>query len=124
MSISLCGKAFMVLVLVTLTGCSARPYPVKPPQEAVDFAVNSPRATGQRSRAYFWQPVQRVQALSYCYSSLYNSPEDVRAEAQDFCRGGTVEYYSADTEPLGCALLQIHRLTFICFPGDEIYEGL
>ncbi|MEM7170225.1 MAG: hypothetical protein AAF530_08635 [Pseudomonadota bacterium] len=109
----------ILLCLGLLSACGAAPFKVPSPKEARDFAGANPRSTGESPREFFWEPVRRVQALSYCYSTLYNTPEDVKAEAEDFCRGGTVEFYSADSDFFSCALLQPHRLTFICFPGDD-----
>ncbi len=108
----------LALVLPLLAAGCAGPYKTTVPEEAAKQASTDSRNLGRAPRKQFWQDVNRVQALSFCYGGGLNTAEQVIEEAQVACKGGTVELHSQDIGLRRCALFQPHRVTYICTPND------
>jgi hypothetical protein len=106
-----------LLPALFLAACGNSPYPVDVPKEIDRSAAEDPRNQGKTARLYDWQPVTKVQAISFCYSDLFDSKEEVREEAELRCKGGRVELQEVDYHFRGCALFQPYRATFLCLPG-------
>lgn len=113
------GPALPGLLILALAACSPRPFPTTPaPAVQEDLA----RELEAGEAAAVWaRPGARV--VSICYSGTLNAPEEVRAEAQLYCPGGTLTYRQSDMIWNRCALLQPAKATFICTPPSENPEN-
>ena len=119
------SKALFLCVLFVgalLSGCTPQLGIVDPPEEAILLTEQDPRNEGKVARKSFWQEVQLVQPISFCYSGTLHKADAIIAEAQDICKGGTVALFSSEVELRACPLLQPNRVTFICSPDPNREE--
>ncbi|MDX1400524.1 MAG: hypothetical protein R3245_01260 [Kiloniellales bacterium] len=107
------------LLMLGLQSCAQQIGQVTPPADAVLQAKESPLNEGKVARKSFWQEVQLVQPLSFCYSGDAFEQERVLLEAADICKGGTIEFFSEERYLRECPLFQPRRVTYICTPNPS-----
>jgi len=111
MSLSPVFRLLLVLGAgAALSACSTAPFQV----EGSDAAVASAKA-----QAGDTLPRLQPRAYGVCYSSAFNEPEDVEAEAVYLCEGGRIEKLDEDFFWNGCSLTQPHRINYVCHPADK-----
>ena len=109
--------AIVLLLAALIAGCSARPFVVENPDEAIK-AVRPYQAQAEERGVFEYDPTPRP--ISLCYSSQLNSREEVMGRAQSYCpNGGKLQFFGEDAFFNGCGLLQPNRVTFICTPGPQ-----
>ncbi|MGF1610718.1 MAG: hypothetical protein ACFCUQ_15050 [Kiloniellales bacterium] len=97
-------------------GCSPRPFVVDPPRAAKDATGAAARAVRAELGPHDYDPSPLP--LSLCYSSQFNTREQVVARARELCpNNGEIRYYDEDALLNDCSLFQPVRVTFICSPG-------
>ena len=106
-----------VAALAWLAGCSARPFEVGHPDEALNF-VRPYQAPAEDRGPHDYNPDPRP--ISLCYSAQLNTQEEVLARARSLCpNDGALRYFAEDSLVNDCGLLQPNRVTFICTPGPQ-----
>jgi len=113
-------RGFILAVALGLSACGGIPKRTVAPDEANDYVASDPFNQGRTKRKFAWEDVRRIQPISFCYGRPFDQAEDLRAEAEFICKGGTVEYFGQDLGLRRCPLLQPHRITFICFPAGAL----
>ena len=95
------------LLLGLLAGCT-EPYPILPPSDAVRALPRT--KSKQRLGIYDYDP--SAQALSFCYNSLFDSPEQVLELVRESCPNqGKFERVDEDFFWNGCSLTHPTRAT-------------
>ncbi len=93
---------------VALAACSARPYRVSMPKSL------------KRERAAAAEAGRPVPAIvSFCYSNLLNTLDEVVEEARLVCPNKEVTFHDADLIWTPCGLLQPVRASFVCTPKPK-----
>lgn len=107
------GVLAVGLLPVLLAGCT-EPYATTSPGGA---ARALPRVKDQpKLGIYDYDPSPRV--LSFCYNSMFDSPEQVLDLAQESCPNqGEIERIDQDFFWNGCSLTHPTRAVFTCIPG-------
>jgi len=103
------GLLLMICASVALAGCAMAPFRV----QGSDAAVEAAEAEGKDML-----PRLRPRAFGICYSSAFNDPADVEAEAIYRCDGGRVVQKDEDVFWNGCSLSQPSRINYVCYPPD------
>ena len=100
-----------------LAACSARPFVVDNPDEALAFV--RPYSTASEERGpHDYDPDPRP--ISLCYSTQLNTLEEVMVRARSLCpNNGRLQFFAEDALVNGCGLLQPNRVTLICTPGPR-----
>ena len=110
-------RAIGIAALAILAGCSARPFEIEDPDEAIRF-VAPYRAGVDELGPHDYDPTPRP--ISLCYSTQLNTLEEVVARARSLCpNNGALRFFAEDALVNGCGLLQPNRVTFICTPGPQ-----
>ena len=111
-------RALLFAVMAAaLAACSSRPFVVDPPSEAMK-AVEPYLSDASERGPFDYNPDPRPIAL--CYSTQLNTLDEVMERARTLCpNDGRLVYFSEDSIVNGCALLQPHRVTFLCTPGPQ-----
>lgn len=113
----------LIMVLAMLAACSSPGSGrVEPPAEVAARAAEDPRNVGKKPRKALWQEVRLVQAIAFCYGRPLDTPERLMGDAQEICKGGTVEFVGQDTHLAECPAFQPLRVTYMCYPGGEDEE--
>ncbi len=104
----------LVAALFGLSGCTTDPAPANGPKHLVQPILRDT----QRALVAGRTPSSKPAVLSYCYSNLINTPEQLEVEATEACErmGGRLEFYGEDTVLAPCPLFQPVRATFLCYP--------
>ena len=105
-------RIVVVCVLAAaLAACSARPYKVAMPKSL---------ARARAAAAEAGRPVPVI--VSFCYSNLLNTPEEVLEEARLACPRREATFYDSDSIWTRCGLLQPVRASFLCTPKAQPVE--
>jgi hypothetical protein len=107
------GRASLLLACLLaagLSGCSFAPFGVEGSKTAVEAA---------EAKAGDLLPRLQPRAIGVCYSSAFNEPAEVEAEAAYLCEGGRLERRDEDFFWNGCSLTQPHRVNYVCYPPDK-----
>lgn len=104
-----------LLAPVLLAGCSPRPFVVNPPMSAKE-ATAAANEEQPVPGPHDYDP--RPRPISLCYSSQFNTREQVVARARELCpNNGPIRIFDEDAVFNDCSLFQPVRVTFICTPG-------
>ncbi|MEX0759217.1 MAG: hypothetical protein WD100_06530 [Tistlia sp.] len=106
----------MLAGLLALAGCTTDPAPSAGPKELVQPIQRARQQALVEGRT----PAPQPTVLSYCYSRLINTPEQLAYEAGEACteRGGRLVFYGEDAVLTPCPLLQPVRATYLCYPAE------
>ncbi len=101
------GLVISAMSALILAGCGSVPYAVGTPKPVQRQLVLERKAE---------VPTYR-RAISLCYNSSLNTPEELVSEAELICGGGQVKFLESDIFWTPCSLQQPVRATFICTPA-------
>lgn len=95
-----------------LSACTTNPAPTRGPKSVTDPLSRE----WQRARVAGQTPPVQPRVLSYCYSNLINTPEQIIVEATEDCDmiDGRLEYLGEDSLLTPCPLFQPVRATYLC----------
>lgn len=109
---------FLAAALVPLlSACTTDPAPAAGPK----WLTGPIERSNQQARIEGRAPAPQPAILSYCYSNLINTPEQLELEAGETCArlGGRLAFYGEDSVLTPCPLLQPVRATYLCHPIEN-----
>ena len=103
-----------VAIAVMLAGCSTAPYPI-------ETETNPPWALFHVPEQPVLEPPlsERAHPIALCYGGAVNTEEEVRARAEELCKGGRLVLQDETQFWNGCSVLQPTRVIYICDPPPE-----
>lgn len=106
-----------LLLAALLAGCTTNPAPAPGPKALTQPLARQLQAERVAGRAAPAQP----SVISYCYSNLLNTPEQLLVRAEETCEraNGRLAYAGEDAVLTPCPLLQPVRATWLCYPSEE-----
>lgn len=108
-------RVVAVLLLVLVAACESRPFEIDSSRRAWRSAAAFQVST-EPLGPFDYNPNPRPIAI--CYSSQFNSQEEVVQRARELCpNGGAIRFFEEDAFFNECSLFQPFRVTFICTPG-------
>jgi len=107
-------RAGAAAMAILLAGCGSEPYPIEtetnPPWDL--FHAPEPLALDPPLS-------ERAHPIALCYGGAVNTDDEVRARAEELCRGGRLVLRDETVFWNGCSVLQPFRVVYMCDPPPE-----